>query len=205
MRGLEYSAGVVTGITTDDRVDVSNQVPFQLDATSIADCYVIRPRLRRDERGLFVKVFQRSAFAQLGLRSDFVEEYYSVSAHRVLRGLHCQLPPHDHAKLVYCVAGKVMDVGLDLRRKSTTYGHHVAFELSENDGAVLYLPPGIAHGFYVRSAGATLLYKVTSEYAPNHDSGIRWNSAGIEWPDESPVVSERDSRLPALKEFDSPF
>ena len=186
-------------------LDVREFSSFRLETTEIGDCVVIRPRIQRDARGHFVKIFQHSAFRELGLRTDFVEEYYSVSRRGVLRGLHCQLPPHAHAKLVYCVAGTVMDVGLDLRRVSPTYRQHIVRELSAENGAAMYLPAGMAHGFYVRSEAATLIYKVTSEYAPLHDTGVRWDTAGISWPEQSPTVSERDSLLPSLDTFESPF
>jgi dTDP-4-dehydrorhamnose 3,5-epimerase len=165
----------------------------------------LRPDVARDRRGTFVKTFHRDLFAEHGLRTDFVEEYYSVSHARVLRGLHFQLPPHDHAKLVYCAAGKVLDAALDLRRGSPAFGRHVLVELEADRGNCLYLPPGLAHGFYVLQAPAILVYNQTSVYARSHDAGVRWDSAGIPWPDADPILSDRDRGFPPLAEFPSPF
>lgn len=173
--------------------------------TAIPGCAELQPNLLEDTRGRFVKVFQAEIFAEHRMATRFVEEYYSVSRQRVLRGLHFQTPPHHHAKLVYCVSGTVMDAVVDLRRGSPTFGKHVLVELSAATGNALYVPEGLAHGFYVTSSSATMVYKVTSAYAPRHDSGIRWDTAKIPWPDETPVVSERDTRLEALSEFQSPF
>src|SRR5581483_7390979 len=140
-----------------------------------------------------------------GLRTDFAEEYYTVSHVRVLRGLHFQVPPHDHAKLVYCAAGRVLDVALDLRVGSPAFGRHVRAELSAADGNALYLPPGLAHGFYVLEAPALMVYNQTSVYAREHDAGVRWDSAGIPWPDADPILSDRDRSFPALADFRTPF
>ncbi|GGY28925.1 dTDP-4-dehydrorhamnose 3,5-epimerase [Pseudoduganella albidiflava] len=173
--------------------------------TSIPGCFELRPIVRRDERGSFTKVFHEDVFRDAGLRTDFAEEYYSISQQGVLRGLHFQVPPHDHAKLVYCPQGRVLDAALDLRRGSPTYGRHLALELSGEAGNMLYLPAGLAHGFYTLSEQALMVYKVTSTYAPAHDGGVLWNSAGIDWPDSAPLLSPRDRTFPTLADFDSPF
>jgi dTDP-4-dehydrorhamnose 3,5-epimerase len=178
---------------------------FEKNPSCIAGCFELRPRVMHDTRGRFVKVFHKPAFQALGLEADFSEEYYSVSQKGVLRGLHFQLPPHDHAKLVYCVAGTVLDVVVDLRTDSPTYGQHAAFELSAEAANMVYMPRGVAHGFYVLSESAVLVYKVSTVYAPDADAGIRWDSAGIQWPDEDPLVSLRDQGLPPLAQFTSPF
>jgi dTDP-4-dehydrorhamnose 3,5-epimerase len=174
-------------------------------ATSIPGCYELRPRILADERGSFVKTFHLDWFRDLGLRSDWAEQYYSVSKRRVLRGLHFQLPPHEHAKLVYCVSGEVFDVAVDLRRGSSSFGQHVSVVLSAANANMIYLDAGFAHGFYTTSDSATLVYNVTSVYAPSHDTGIRWDSAGIRWPDPDPIVSARDEQFQPLGSFESPF
>jgi dTDP-4-dehydrorhamnose 3,5-epimerase len=176
-----------------------------LKETGLPGCLELQPRVFEDARGRFVKVFNRELFAAHGLETSFAEEYYSSSLPGVLRGLHFQTPPHHHAKLVYCVAGRVMDVAVDLRVGSPTYGRHALVELSMERGNAIYLPSGFAHGFYVPEGEATLVYNVTTGYAPESDAGIRWDSAGIEWPDAAPVVSERDAGFPSLAEFVSPF
>jgi dTDP-4-dehydrorhamnose 3,5-epimerase len=178
---------------------------MEFAATALPGVVEVRPAVARDRRGTFVKTFHRARFAEHGLSLDFAEAYYTVSHARVLRGLHFQLPPHDHAKLVFCAAGRVLDVALDLRRGSPTSGRHALVELSAEAGNGLYLPPGLAHGFYVLQAPAVVVYNQTSAYAPSHDAGVRWDSAGIPWPDADPVLSERDRGFPALADFPSPF
>jgi dTDP-4-dehydrorhamnose 3,5-epimerase len=173
--------------------------------TAFPGCFQLVPDIRRDERGSFVKVFHEDIFRQHGLRTDFAEEYYSVSRQRVLRGLHFQTPPREHAKLVYCVQGSVLDVAVDLRVGSPTYGQHIEYTLSDDNAHMLYLPAGVAHGFYTLSPQALMMYKVTSTYAPENDSGILWSSIGIDWPDADPILSERDRRFAALADFASPF
>jgi dTDP-4-dehydrorhamnose 3,5-epimerase len=173
--------------------------------TAISGCYELRPAVAADARGTFVKTFQREWFEQQGLRTDWAEQYYSVSRKGVLRGLHFQMPPHEHAKLVFCTAGEVLDAVVDLRVGSPTFGHHVCIALSAERGNMVYLDAGLAHGFYTISESVTLLYNVTSEYAATHDTGIRWDSAGIPWPDGAPQVSDRDRKFLPLAEFASPF
>lgn len=168
-------------------------------------CIEIHPKLFRDSRGSFVKTFHEQAFATMGLNTRWTEEYYSVSRKRVLRGLHFQLPPHDHHKLVYCTAGEVLDAVVDLRRGSATYGHHVLFRLSAEKANIIYIAKGMAHGFLTLSESATVVYKVSSSHAPKHDTGVLWNSAGIPWNVSDPILSERDRYLPPLGEFTSPF
>ena len=178
---------------------------FKLNPAPIPGLYEIHPRILSDPRGRFVKTLHRDQFADLGLRSDFAEEYYSLSGPGVLRGLHFQVPPEEHVKLVYCIQGEVWDVVLDLRKGSPTYLQHAVFELSAKQGNMVYIPAGCAHGFCVPKGEAVLVYKVTSVYSPQHDHGVLWNSAGIPWPLANPQLSERDGLFPPLAEFDSPF
>lgn len=174
--------------------------------TAVAGCFELSLRTLEDERGLFVKTFHRPAFEEHGLETDWREEYYSVSRRGVLRGLHFQLPPHEHAKLVYCTSGAVLDAVLDLRVGSPTFGRHALFELSAEKANMIYIPKGLAHGFYAVSDMATMMYKVSTVYAPEADAGILWNSAGIPWPDSDPVISVRDRGFPGFQEFtDNPF
>jgi len=178
---------------------------FEIVDSPLPGVLEMRPIVRRDKRGRLVKIFQAEFFARRGLATDFVEEYYSVSRQGVLRGLHFQLPPHDHDKLVYCPAGRVLDAVLDLRVGSPAFGRHALFELSAEAANQIYIPAGAAHGFYTLSQEATLVYNVTTVYAPQHDAGLLWSSAGIDWPDQAPLISERDAALPPLSEFVSPF
>jgi dTDP-4-dehydrorhamnose 3,5-epimerase len=173
--------------------------------TSIPGCYLIRPWRHQDDRGLFVKTFHAEWFREHGLETDFREDFYSVSRRGVLRGMHFQSPPYQHAKLVYCVKGRILDAVVDLRSDSQGFGLHEILELSDDNGWVLYLPRGVAHGFYVLSDEAITAYRVTSEYRPEADSGVRWDTCGIAWPNNSPIISARDSSLPPLEEVRNVF
>ena len=152
-----------------------------------------------------MKSFKESDFTKLGLECDFKESFYTESTANVLRGMHFQLPPADHAKLVYCIHGSILDVALDIRVGSPTYGEHELFELRAEWNNAVYLPRGIAHGFYVREAPSLVVYQVTSEHDSSCDTGIRWDSFGAEWPLSSPLISPRDEALTPWQEFDSPF
>jgi dTDP-4-dehydrorhamnose 3,5-epimerase len=176
-----------------------------ITAASIAGVRLIKPGAKTDRRGRFVKVVQRDVFARHGIPTDFAEQYFSVSGRNVLRGLHFQTPPHHHDKLVTCVDGLVFDVVVDLRKSSPSYRAHESFELDGRNGDSVFVPAGCAHGFYVRSSSATVLYNVTSLYAESHDHGIRWDSVGAAWPSADPLVSERDAAFPTLAQFDTPF
>jgi dTDP-4-dehydrorhamnose 3,5-epimerase len=178
---------------------------MQVHETRLTGLLRIEPFVAPDQRGLFVKTFQSDEFAAAGLETNFSDEYVTVSRPEVLRGLHFQLPPHAQIKLVCCVAGKVLDAIVDLRRGSPTYGRHALFELGADRPEILYVPAGFAHGFCVVDGPALMLYKVSKPYAAAHDRGICWDSAGIPWPIRSPILSERDRQFPPLSEFESPF
>ena len=173
--------------------------------TILPGCYELQPKIFSDARGKFVKVFHEEIFSSYQLEVKFREEYYSISHQGVLRGMHFQTPPYEHTKLVYCPLGKVMDVVVDLRVGSPTYGKFASFELSEQKANIIYIPPGLAHGFYVQSETAILIYKVSTVYNPEHDTGIFWNSLEIPWPDRQPIVSVRDSQFVSFVDFVSPF
>lgn len=178
---------------------------FTLHPSSIPGCFEVQPRLLDDERGRFVKVFHSAAFARLGLATDFKEEYYSRSRKGVIRGMHFQTPPADHVKMVYCTHGEVFDVVLDLRVGSPSYGQVATFILSADKGNYVYIPKGLAHGFCTISDSATLVYKVTTVYAPESDNGVLWSSAPVDWPIPTPIVSTRDAGLIKFSDFESPF
>lgn len=178
---------------------------FEKKPSPIPGCFELQPRVFDDERGRFVKVFHKDAFADQDLQTGFAEEYYSVSRRDVIRGLHFQTPPMDHVKLVYCVQGEVLDVVLDLRVGSPAFGKLATFTLCASKGNLVYLPKGMAHGFCVLSDEATLVYKVSSVYSAEHDCGVLWNSVDLDWPTANPILSERDRTFRPLSEFDSPF
>lgn len=178
---------------------------MRLVPCKISGCYVIHPDVIKDARGSFVKIFHEDLFAKHGLHNHFPEVYYSTSTKDVIRGMHFQLPPDDHIKLVYCLLGQVTDLIVDIRVGSPTYGQHQLIDLSSDNGAGVYIAKGVAHGFCVRSQEATMIYQASSMYCAESDSGIRWNSLGIEWPTVSPIVSSRDAGLVPFSEFVSPF
>lgn len=157
-----------------------------------------------DARGAFVKTFLYSKFQELGLPTEFKEEFFSTSNAGVIRGMHFQLPPHDHVKLVQCLAGRVLDVLVDLR-KGDGYGRVASVELDAAKPALLFIPKGIAHGFCALEQGSMMMYKTSTEHQPSHDRGIRWDSFGFQWPVDAPIVSDRDRAHPALADFESPF
>jgi dTDP-4-dehydrorhamnose 3,5-epimerase len=177
----------------------------KIEATEIPGCFLMRAGRAQDARGSFVKTFHHDSFAAAGLRTDWREAYTSSSGSGVIRGMHFQLPPADHAKLVFCIAGQVLDVVVDLRRGSPTFGEHRAFRLDEADGAGVYIPTGCAHGFLSLSETSTMDYKVTSVHAPEQDSGIAYDSFGFDWPVDVPTLSDRDRRHPPLAGFETPF
>lgn len=158
-----------------------------------------------DQRGSFTKTFHRPTFEALGLGCDFRECYYSLSRQHVIRGMHFQTPPHDHYKLVYVTVGHILDVILDLRKESSTYGQAAALELRANGDSV-YLPAGLAHGFLTLSKEATVMYHVSTPYAPVNDAGIHYDSFGFDWPErERVILSDRDRAFSGLNDFNSPF
>ena len=178
---------------------------FALKCSNLVGCFELQPKAFEDARGRFVKVFHEHEFAAQGLEHNFAEEYYSISYKNVIRGMHFQLPPMDHVKMVYCVEGEVIDAVVDLRIDSPTYGQYALFELSASKANSIYIPKGMAHGFCARSDQAVMVYKVSSVYSPEHDAGVLWNSVGIPWLIEQPCISDRDKSLPALSDFKSPF
>lgn len=173
--------------------------------TILSGCFEIVPKISRDERGTFIKTFHRDTFAEWGLCADFAEQFHSTSRKGVLRGLHFQTPPAGQAKLITCLDGEIFDAAVDLRRNSPTFGRHILLQLSASNAKVLYLPAGLAHGFYTFSESATVLYSASTIHAPEYDTGIRWDSAGIPWPDHDPIVSPRDKAFPPLADFQTPF
>lgn len=178
---------------------------MNVEKTHIEGCCVLTPMDLRDHRGRFVKPFHQDDFEQSGLELHIREEYYSVSRKNVIRGLHFQLPPEATIKVVTCISGRIFDVVLDLRVDSPTYLHYFAVELSEESGKALYIPKGLAHGFCTLSEEATVLYMCSEVYSQAHDTGIRWDSAGIPWPVKDPLVSDKDNGLVAMNQFESPF
>ncbi len=177
--------------------------------TGIEGVVIIEPKVFRDARGYFFESFSKREFDELVRPIDFVQDNESCSTRGVMRGLHFQQPPYTQSKLVRCVKGRVLDVAVDIRKGSPTYGRHVAVELSEENHRQFFVPRGFAHGFAVLSDIAVFQYKCDNFYAPQADGGISIldRSLGIDWridPAEA-LLSEKDTRHPLLKDFDSPF
>jgi dTDP-4-dehydrorhamnose 3,5-epimerase/CDP-3, 6-dideoxy-D-glycero-D-glycero-4-hexulose-5-epimerase len=176
----------------------------------LSGTWVVRLKRFDDARGSFVKTYSRRVFDEaLGALPgapafEAREEFYSSSARGVIRGMHFQLPPHAHAKLVYCAVGMVDDVLLDLRR-GPGYGRVAVIRLDAAEPAAIYVPAGVAHGFCARIDGSLMVYKTTSEHTPSHDAGVRYNSFGFDWQCPVPVLSARDQAHLAFADFDSPF
>lgn len=166
---------------------------------------LLQPKVLSDVRGEFVKTFHSVAFTELGIPFVPVEEFFSISHKHVLRGMHFQLPPHDHAKLIYCVVGRVLDVLLDLRKASPSYGCTASVELSDANRHMLFIPSGLAHGFLALESNTVMVYQTSTVHAPAHDAGIHWDSFGFVWPREKPVTSYRDAAFPPFADFNSPF
>ncbi|MDQ4121008.1 MAG: dTDP-4-dehydrorhamnose 3,5-epimerase [Acidobacteriota bacterium] len=170
--------------------------------------YEIRLAPRGDERGYFMRTYDREIFRANGLQTEWMQENQSLSTQlNTIRGLHFLLPPHTETKLVRTVQGKILDVFVDLRRESETFGQWDSIELSEENHRAVYIPKGFAHGFCTLTERAVVQYKVDSLYVGEADAGIRWNDSaiGIKWNARNPILSERDKNLPLLAEFDSPF
>ena len=182
---------------------------MQFVETKISDLIIIEPTVFGDARGYFLESYNQKKFEEIVGKISFVQDNESKSYKGVLRGLHFQKPPFDQAKLVRCIEGEVLDVAVDIRKNSKTYGKHVSVLLNGKNKRQLFVPRGFAHGFLVLSDSATFAYKVDNTYAPDHDAGIQWNDKelNIEWGlEESEVIlSKKDTELPFFSKFESPF
>jgi dTDP-4-dehydrorhamnose 3,5-epimerase len=176
-------------------------VSFKRLPTKIDDVVLVEPTVHGDERGFFVETFREDALAGLGIDADFVQDNHSRSGARVLRGLHRQA---GQAKLVRCPNGRIWDVAVDLRPDSPTYKQWEGYELDDTSHHQLFVPDGFGHGFCVLSDSADVIYRVSSYYDPELETGIAWNDPeiGIEWPIDDPVLSERDKTAPKLADTD---
>ena len=166
---------------------------------------VLEPFRHTDLRGTFVKPFHYDELVQHKINFLLKEEFFSSSMVGVIRGFHFQMPPDDHAKFVYCICGKVLDVILDLRKGSSSYGECTSVELSSHNRYIVYIPRGFAHAFACLEENSYLIYKTDTVYAPLSDRGILWSSLNFDWPFEKPIISERDQGFPTFSNFYSPF
>ena len=171
---------------------------------------LIEPKVFGDERGFFFESFKASLFKREGIPTNFLQDNHSRSSKGVLRGMHFQVPPVPQGKMVRVVRGGVVDVVIDIRKNSSTYGEWMSVELNEENKSIFYVPPGFAHGFLTLLDGTDFLYKVTTEYSPVHELGIHpldseinipWN----DWLQEEFILSKKDKESPRLRDFSSPF
>lgn len=177
--------------------------------TDIEGVVILKPRIFEDSRGYFYESYNKAVFDREVAPIDFVQDNQSMSTRGVMRGLHFQVPPYSQAKLVRCIVGKVLDVAVDLRKDSPTYGKHVAVELSADNKLQFFIPRGFAHGFAVLSDEAVFQYKCDNFYNPSADGGISLldESLGIDWKIDihEAILSEKDLHHPLLADFSSPF
>jgi dTDP-4-dehydrorhamnose 3,5-epimerase len=174
-----------------------------VETTCLPGVLVITPRVFSDPRGFFFESYNQETFRSNGIDTLFVQDNHSKSVRNALRGLHFQLPPAEQVKLVRVVRGTIWDVAVDIRAGSPTFGHWLGVELSAENFRQLLIPAGYAHGFCVMSEEAEVLYKASQVYCPQHERSILWNDAdlAIDWPIDSPLLSERDRRAAHLAEY----
>lgn len=180
---------------------------MEIIETPIPGLLEIHPRVFRDDRGYFVETFNAEKYAEIGIDPTFVQDNQSLSQKGVLRGLHFQQPPHAQGKLVRVISGRVLDVAVDIRVGSPTFGQHHSVVLDAEKMNQFWIPAGFAHGFLTLEDHTTFAYKCTDVYHPETEGSIRFNDPqlGIEWGIDEPLLSEKDRNAPLLAEFDSPF
>ena len=175
--------------------------------TTIPDLKIIQPRIFGDARGYFFESYHKEKLAELGLHADFVQDNQSLSAKNVIRGLHFQKPPFAQGKLVRVITGRAMDVAVDIRKGSPTYGKHVCTLLSSEKNNMFWIPEGFAHGFVALEDNTIFAYKTTNYYNKASEDAIRWNDPdiGIDWNVDQPIISEKDQQSRFFKDFETPF
>lgn len=178
---------------------------MKLHNTDFNDLFVLDLPSFMDHRGEFVKTIHKETYEKIGLEHNFTESFYSVSKKNVIRGMHFQVPPQDHVKLVYVVSGKILDVILDLRKAQPTYGSFFTVELSAQNRKGAYIGKGFAHGFLALEENTIVEYHTTTSQSKDCEQGILYHSFGYTWPVQSPIVSVRDQSFVSFSEFYTPF
>jgi dTDP-4-dehydrorhamnose 3,5-epimerase len=182
---------------------------FKIVATPIEGLLIIETKIFKDGRGCFFESFNGGKFSEAGIKIDFVQDNVSRSKRGVIRGLHYQLDPAGQTKLLSVLSGKVLDVAVDIRKGSKTFGRHISFELSADDNKMILIPKGFAHGFAALEDDTVILYKCDRYYSPEHERGIRYNDPGlkIDWKisDHDAIIAERDLKFPGLKDAEINF
>ena len=180
---------------------------MRIEKTTISGLLIFEPQIFTDERGFFMETYSRDRYREAGIMDEFIQDNLSTSKLGVVRGLHYQAPPFAQGKLVSVLRGRVMDVAVDIRFGSPTYGQHVMVELSAENHRQFWIPAGFAHGFVALEDNTIFSYKCTNLYSKEHDRGIRWNdpTIGIDWGISDPIVSEKDQAHPLLSEIVQEF
>lgn len=180
---------------------------MKITETNIDGLIIIEPNVFKDDRGYFFEAWNKDVFAKHGFNWDFVQDNQSCSAQNVLRGLHFQMPPYEQGKLIRVIKGSVLDVAVDIRKNSPTFGHHHKLILNDVDHKMFWIPPGFAHGFLTLEYNTIFFYKCTKKYHKESERTILWNcpKLNIDWGVNQPVISPKDTKAPLFEEFDSPF
>jgi dTDP-4-dehydrorhamnose 3,5-epimerase len=178
---------------------------FQTTDAKLQGCIKLIPKTIEDNRGISVKPFHLDSYKELKITESFDEDLIVTSKKDVLRGLHFQNPPYGQAKLVYCIKGEILDVVLDIRVGSSTYGKYELFDLSGHNNHMIYIPEGFAHGYLTLEDQSIVMYKMSSVYKPELEGGIRRDSIGIPWGIDNPIMSERDKKFLPFDELKSVF
>jgi len=175
--------------------------------TAIEGILIIQPKVHEDTRGYFFEPYNKDAFAKIGIDAEFVQDNESLSGNNVLRGLHFQNPPYAQGKLIRVINGAVLDIAVDIRKNSTTYGQHVAIKLTGQNHTMVWIPEGFAHGFLTLENDTIFAYKCTQVYNKESEDGILWNDPdlNIRWDVSNPVISEKDKKAQPFKNFNSLF
>ncbi len=180
---------------------------MEVITTKISDLLILIPDLFEDDRGTFFESYNKERLHELGITQDFVQDNESKSRKGVIRGLHFQLPPYEQGKLVRVVKGAVLDVAVDLRKDSASFGQWVSVELSDQNKKMMWIPAGFAHGFVALEEDTVFVYKCTKQYNPESERSIRWNDPdlNIDWGIRDAILSEKDKNAPLFREIHSPF
>lgn len=180
---------------------------MEIVSTGISDLYIVKPTVFEDNRGYFFESYNKEVFLRNGIDQNFVQDNESKSSVGVLRGLHFQKPPYAQGKLVRVMHGAVLDVAVDLRKNSPTYGKWASVELNHNNKWMYWVPPGFAHGFVTLEENTVFFYKCTNVYNKESEGSIRWNDPdlNIDWRIKDPILSEKDKISPLFRDFVSPF
>ena len=178
---------------------------MMIENTKLNGVYIIKNFNNVDSRGEFVKTFNKDFFKDNNLDFEIRESYYSISKKNVIRGMHFQMPPHDHEKLVYVSSGEIIDVVVDLRKKSSTFKEYISVKLSAENKKSIFISKGLAHGFKSLKDNTITIYNVATEYKSEADCGINYNSFNFDWGIKNSIISVRDKSLESLENFNSPF